>query len=82
MKWIYITFRSVTYAQKAQRLLDREGIRGTLLRTPRWMEPRGCSYAIRLGLRERERVTALLGENGIPWEKCFGWDGGGQVRAL
>ena len=37
MKFYYITFRSVTYAQRGEQILHKEGIRCTLLRTPKWM---------------------------------------------
>ena len=80
MEWIFITFRSVTYAQKGQRLLEREGIRASLLRTPRWMEPRGCSYALRL--EPGREVRDLLTANGIPWQKAYVSDGRAGVREL
>ena len=34
MKFFYITFRSVTYAQRGERTLQKAGLRCTLLRTP------------------------------------------------
>ena len=46
MKFYYITFRSVTFAQRGEKVLKKEGIRCTLLRTPRWMEEQGCGYAL------------------------------------
>ena len=60
MKIYYITFRSVTYAQRGERALQRGGIRCTLLRTPRWMEEQGCGYCLRLRTREIAAAAALL----------------------
>ena len=77
MECIYITFRSVTYAQKGQRALDRGGIRGTLMRAPRWMEPRGCAYALKIRSEDRQRAMALLQEAGVPWERIR--DGRGEA---
>ena len=34
MKFYYLTFRSVTFAQRGEKLLQKSGIRCTLLRTP------------------------------------------------
>ncbi len=54
--WI-ITFRSITFAQKAQRLLRGERIEAALQRTPAGLSERGCSYC--LGLRERDITAAM-----------------------
>ena len=82
MEWIYITFRSITYAQKGQRLLEREGIRGTLMRAPRWMEPRGCAYALRLAPDLKKDPGKLLTAGGVPWQKVYASEGRGKVREL
>ena len=36
-----ITFRSVTYAQRGERVLNRAGERDRVESTPRWMEEKG-----------------------------------------
>ena len=48
MKIYYITFRSVTFAQRGEQLLQKSGIRAALLRTPKWMESQGCGYSLRI----------------------------------
>ena len=48
MRSDYITFRSVTVAQRGERLLKNSGIDCILQRTPRWMEERGCGYCLRV----------------------------------
>ncbi len=60
----YITFRSITYAQRAQILLERQGIRTYLLRTPRAMAKGGCGYSLRTG---EARTVEALREAGIPY---------------
>ena len=37
MEICYITFRSVTYAQRGERVLSGSGIGSTLQRTPKWV---------------------------------------------
>ena len=44
----FITFRSVTYAQRAERLLSRAGFRCRIQRSQRWMAEKGCGYSLRL----------------------------------
>ena len=48
MRFCYITFRSVTPAQKGEGVLRRAGVDCTMQRTPRWMEEQGCGYSLRL----------------------------------
>ena len=62
MKFYYFTFRSITYAQKAEHILQHNGIRCALLRTPRWMEEKGCGYCLRLWTADAMRGLRLLGQ--------------------
>jgi len=71
MKAYLITFRSITYAQRGERALSREGIRCRLRRTPRWMEQRGCGYAVETKLTDAAAGKNLLMERGIPFRKIY-----------
>ena len=48
MKNYYITFRSITYAQRGAQILRRAGIDCILRRTPKQMTKRGCGYSLQL----------------------------------
>lgn len=71
----YITFRSVTAAQRAQRLLEGAGYPAVLLRTPGVLAERGCGYSLRL--KRPEGAVALLTGAGLRYGKCYfrGQDG-------
>ena len=57
----YITFRSVTFAQRGEKLLSRQSQRVSLMRTPRWMEEQGCGYALKLWTNDvSDAVRQLL----------------------
>lgn len=71
MKHLLITFRSVTYAQRGERLLGASGIRCRLQRTPKWMEQQGCGYSLRLQSEDGERAVALLRREGIPLRRVY-----------
>ena len=71
MKAYLITFRSITYAQRAEAALQRQGIRGNVRRTPRWMEERGCGYALEVKLADSSLGTALLEKQGIPYKRVY-----------
>ena len=71
MNQYLITFRSVTYAQRGERLLNRAGERCSLKRTPRWMEEQGCGYSLRLQTDNIERAVTLLRGEQLPMRKVY-----------
>ena len=71
MSYYYITFRSVTYAQRGERVLQAGKIRCTLQRTPRWMEEQGCGYCLRLRTKELAPAAELLAREGVPYRKLY-----------
>jgi len=71
MKFYYITFRSVTFAQRAEQLLQKNGIRSTLLRTPRWMEVQGCGYSLRLWTNDIRTPVVLLRRNQVNFQRVY-----------
>ena len=48
MEYDLILARSVTYAQRMQRALNRAGIRSQLFRAPRDLTDLGCAYVVRI----------------------------------
>ncbi len=71
MKQYYITFRSVTFAQRGEARMKKAGYRCVLQRTPRWMEEQGCGYALRIWVREIDQVLELLQEDNIPLRRIY-----------
>lgn len=71
MKFYYITFRSVTFAQRGEQLLSKHGMRCTLLRTPKWMEAQGCGYSLRLWTADVMAGVELLRSNNVPMRRVY-----------
>lgn len=71
MKFYYITFRSVTFAQRGEKLLNQGGFRCTLQRTPRWMEAQGCGYSLRVWTQDVEPAVELLRREQIPLRRVY-----------
>ena len=82
MKCYYITFRSVTFAQRAETLLTRRDIRCSLQRTPRWMEEQGCGYALRLWTNAPEAAVDLLRRSNVPMRRVYLQQIGGELEEL
>lgn len=77
-----ITFRSVTHAQRGQRLLEKAGFRASLGRTPRWMEEKGCGYSLRLSGSDITLAEGLLRQNGVPVRKFYTQKPDGAMEEL
>ena len=71
MKFCYITFRSVTPAQRGEGLLRRSGVECTVQRTPKWMEEQGCGYSLRLRRRELLQAVQILKDGAISYKKVY-----------
>lgn len=82
MRSEYITFRSVTLAQRGERALRRDGVDCVLQRTPRWMEERGCGYCLRLRPQDTVRAVRQLRQGGVTFSRVFAQKDDGSVEEL
>ena len=80
MMWYFITFRSVTYAQRGERALRQTGVFCELQRTPRWMEEKGCGYS--LSVKEVPLALEVLRKQQIPYRKVYHRKGDGGVEEV
>ncbi len=71
MRKDFITFRSITPAQRGQRLLRQAGIEAILQRTPGYMRERGCSYCLRLDPRHTAAAIAVFERAGLSYSKIY-----------
>lgn len=82
MKMCMITFRSVMPAQRAEKILQREGITGKLSRTPRWMEQQGCGYCLHIRCEDVAHAVQILRENRIPFRRGYLLRDGGRAEEM
>ena len=71
MKTYYITFRSVTYAQRGERVLRQGGIGCAMQRTPKWMEQRGCGYCLQVSPQRGAAAVEHLRRGSIPFRGIY-----------
>lgn len=60
MEQYVILARSVTYAQRMQKLLGQAGIRCEISRAPRDLTDLGCAYVLRLDSRDAAQALMIL----------------------
>ncbi len=59
-----ISCRSLTWAQRMSRTLERAGIPATTVRAPRNLAPEGCGYCLRVLEKNLPRALSVLREAG------------------
>ena len=82
MNEAYITFRSVTYAQRGEVLMKRAGVDCTLRRTPKALADRGCGYSLRIRARDALAAVSLLRENSVSFGKVFSVRADGKAEEM
>ena len=82
-EWL-ITFRSVTYAQRGEKVLKNGKIACRLQRTPKYLTERGCGYCLRLQETDVPAAVALLRRDKLSYEKLYALraDGSTEERVL
>lgn len=77
-----ITFRSVTLAQRGERVLKRAGIYCMVQRTPRYMEEQGCGYCLKITCSRIPEAVELLRSGQIPFRKIYLFHPGDKVEEM
>ena len=80
MDMIFITFRSITLAQRGERTLRTGGVDCALMRTPKWMENKGCGYCLRLRAGNESRAVSLLARDRVPYNKIYPQNADGSLE--
>ena len=71
MEHYLILARSVTYAQRMHRQLERAGIRSRILRPPRDLTDLGCAYALRIAPTDLAGALTTLHKAGLSPVQIF-----------
>lgn len=79
MDYCIIMCRSLTYAQRAVRLLETRRIYASLTKAPQGVTPEGCSYGVRVRASFLERALKMLAEAGIRTGRIYRIGSAGEV---
>jgi hypothetical protein len=82
MKNYYLTFRSVTYAQKGERVLKGSGIDCLLRRTPKVLTNKDCGYSLQIRSGDFSRALELLQQAQVQPGKVYGMDYEGEFEEM
>ena len=76
-----ILARSVTYAQRMQKALDRAGIASRVYRAPRDLTNLGCAYALRVAPRDAPDALSVLRRENLNPVQIFAYRRGRYQEA-
>lgn len=68
---VYLTCRSLTYAQSVSRALGAVSIRNMIVRTPQNMSREGCGYAVRVGNSSLDAALEALDARYLPPRRIY-----------
>ena len=62
-----IMCRSLTYAQKIAKTLERAGINAWIIRSPASITPTGCSHSVKIAERNLARALQVINHMKLPY---------------
>ena len=77
-----ITFRSITFAQKAEAVLHRANIDCQMRRTPRELSTQGCGYCLYIRGSDALAAVELLRDREITFGKVYAMGSGGMEERM
>ena len=71
MVYYLIVCRSLTYAQRTARVLERAGISGYDMRAPKLISGEGCSHCVKVAERWLAPALKVLNREGLGPKRVF-----------
>ena len=71
MIYYLIICRSLTYAQRTARVLERSGITGHIQRAPKVISREGCGYCVRIAEQRLTDALRALRREGLTPKQVF-----------
>ncbi len=82
MIYYLIICRSLTYAQRSARVLERAGISGYVMRAPKSVVGEGCSHCVRVAEKWLAPALAALKREGLGPKRVFLQDADGAYSEV
>lgn len=82
MVYYLIVCRSLTYAQRTARVMERAGITGYIMRAPKSISGEGCSHVVRVAERWLVRALEVLNREGLSPKRVYLQDASGDYSEV
>lgn len=77
-----IMCRSLTYAQRSSRVLEKAGITSGIQKAPSGLSKSGCSYCVTVSYNRFQQALNIIKREGLLQGKVFELDNAGNVREV
>lgn len=77
-----IMCRSLTYAQRASKALERSGISSAITKAPQGVTVSGCSFGVRVQGKHVKNALETVKKSGITVGKIFSLDESGRASEV
>ncbi|MGI6029416.1 MAG: DUF3343 domain-containing protein [Candidatus Heteroscillospira sp.] len=74
--------KSLTYAQRTAKILERYGITAIVTKGPQGLSAEGCAYCVKISQRRLTDAVLLLRDAGLGPVKVYLTDDGGLTREV
>lgn len=74
--------RSLTYAQRASRVLERKGITATITKVPKSVSGQGCGYCVKVLEKNLAQALSALRDEGLGPSRMFVSEKGGSLSEV
>ena len=71
MRYYLLVCRSLTYAQRVLRLLERSGLTAVMVRTPKLTANESCGYSVKVHGEQIEKAVYILRNMNLMPKKVF-----------
>ena len=82
MQYYIIMLRSLTYAQRAARALERMGFFVSVTKAPQELAQTGCHYGVKIRAGDLDDALAVLERAGHQTGRIIGLDDGGRASVV
>lgn len=82
MQHYLILCRSLTYAQRAQRAVERAGVTGSLVKAPQDVTGGGCTYGVRVPAGKVDIAVEVIRKAGLPMGKIYRYEPDGSLKEV
>lgn len=82
MQQYLLLCRSLTYAQRASRILERRGITATITKVPKSISGQGCGYCVKVSEKNLAQALSALRDEGLGPSRVFVSGKGGSLSEV
>lgn len=71
MAYYLIMCKSLTYAQRAAKVLERAGVTAIITRPPRGLSKEGCTYSVKVSEKKLSQALVVMNSAGLKYSRVF-----------